>query len=175
MRFNKKILSTILSLALVLMLNQMSVMAADNDIISTSETVTIEQEDGSIITLTPLSEEEVVALLEYDENRKQSRIDNEVYAAPVKVDSSRVAVDFTNKGFLLDFVDYVETNLIIWHAEDNNPVGYRMGYYKLPHGTHRTNSVYVSGWHTAQTIGGYYIDGFGNEIGIGTASGYIYN
>lgn len=46
------------------------------------------------------------------------------------------------------FIDYVETNLIIWHAEDNNPVGYRMGYY---------------------------IDGFGNEIGIGTASGYIYN
>lgn len=40
------------------------------------------------------------------------------------------------------FIDYVETNLIIWHAEDNNPVGYRMGYY---------------------------IDGFGNEIGIGTA------
>lgn len=84
-------------------------------------------------------------------------------------------MDFTNKGFLLDFVDYVETNLIIWHAADDNPVGYRMGYFKLPYGTHRTKSVYVSGWHMAQTIGGYYIDGFGTEVGIGTASGYIYN
>lgn len=175
MRLNKIILSTILSFVLALMMNQMSVMAADNYIACTSRTFTIEQEDGSIVTFTPLSEDEVIALLEYDKNRIQARIKNEVYAAPVKVDSSRVAVDFTNEGFLLDFVDYVETNLIIWHAEDNNPIGYRMGYYKLPHGTHRTEAVYVSGWHTAITIGGYYTDGFGHEIGIGTVSGYIYN
>lgn len=177
MRLNKKIISTILSLAMAfaLLLNPMSAMAAENDTTNSEETIIIEQEDGSIITLTPLSEEEVAALLEYAENQQQTRIDNEVYAAPVKVDSSRVAVDFTNKGFVLDFVDYVQTNLIIWHAIDDNPVGYRMGYYKLPHGTHRTDSVYVAGWHRAQTIGGYYIDGFGKEIGIGTASGYVYN
>ena len=177
MRFNKKILSTVLSvsMALALMLNPMSVMAEDNGTVNSDETIVIEQEDGSVITLTPLSEEEVAALLEYEENQQQTRIKNEVYAAPAKVDSSRVAVDFTNKGFVLDFVDYVQTNLIIWHAIDDNPAGYKMGYTKLPHGTHRTTSVYVSGWHKAQTIGGYYIDGFGKEIGIGTASGYVYN
>lgn len=164
-----------MSMALALMLNPISVMAADNGTINSDETIVIEQEDGSIITLTPLSEEDVAALLEYEEKQQQARIENEVYAAPVKVDSSRVAVDFTNKGFLLDFVDYVETNLIIRHAIDDNPVGYRMSYYKLPHGTHRTMSVYVSGWRRAQAIGGYYIDGFGTEIGIGAASGYIYN
>ncbi len=177
MRFNKKILSTVLSMsmALALMLNPMSVMAADNSTTNSDETIVIEQEDDSIIKLTPLSEEEVAVLLENEENQQQTRIENEVYAAPVKVDSSRVAVDFTNKGFILDFVDYVQTNLIIWHAIDDNPVGYRMEYIKLPHGTHRTKPVYVSGWHRAQTIGGFYIDGFGKEVGIGTASGYVYN
>lgn len=170
MKNKRNIISKICSLIVMmgLVLCPMSVFAAESD------EIVIQNEDGSTVVMTPLSEEETLQLLE-QADQVQPQFDNAVYAAPVKVDSNNVAVDFTNIGFPLDFVDYVQTNLIVWHAQDNNPVGWRIDYYKLPFGTHRTGSKYVANWHSAQTIGGYYIDGFGTEVGIGGASGIIYN
>lgn len=172
MRIKVKIFATFLSLvtAFALVWNPISVMAAED-----SKVQIVDFAEDENVTIIQLSDEEVAELLEYANNCAQTRIENQVYAMPVKVDANRVAVDFTNVGFLFDRVDYVETNLIIWHAQDNNPVGYRLTYTHLPVGTYRSEIKYVAGWHSAQAIGGYYIDGFGQEVGIGGASSVIYN
>lgn len=168
------ILSGVLTFAVVFSFLVNPVVVCANELPENEQTMTFEQDDGSVMEVTPLSDERVAELLD-QANEPQPRFENEVYAMPVKVDKDRVAVDFTNRGFILDFVDIVETNLIIWHARDNNPVGYKVRYIKLPAGTHRSTAAFVANWHSAQVIGGFYIDGFGTEIGIGGASSIIYN
>lgn len=160
----KKLLFKITSLTLILML------LFSVNIIYAGEL----NDNDTEFTWVKLTKEEVEELL--NQSEVSSIFENQVSASPIKTGIDRVGVEFTNKGVLFDRVDYVDTNLLIWETTDNDSVvGYKIFTEHLPVGSKKVGSKYVANYIKAQVIGGIYIDGFGKEIGIGTASGFIYN
>lgn len=125
-------------------------------------------------TWVKLTEEEVQDLL--NQSEVSPAFENHVYCRPVKTGTDKVGVEFTNSGMIFDRIDYIETNLLIWENSINESVvGYKISTTHLPVGIKIVGSKYIHNYIKAQTIGGYYIDGFGTELGIGTASGFLYN